>query len=193
MRARGRGDPLPGLPRPGLPTQGTPAPGPGGSPRGDLAPSTGRQLPSPAFPPCSVGLFPYGFPGLARSQPPPVPGGRAHLLLSWAAGPAAWSILAIFSTVVAARSRCRLFLASPATAAAGKGPRGVVLHCRCWGFGLAGAASQHVGPPWGAALVLLLLPGSLPTAVATHHLSGSQQELGLAESLHPKPLPASAP
>ena len=157
--------------------------GAGGSPGGDPAPSTGRQLPGPVFPPCSVWLFPYGFPGLppcrgavltSRSPRLPVPLPSRY-----------WLYLA------PARSQCRLFLASPA--AAGKGPRGVVLHCRRWVFGLAGAVSRHVGPPWGAALVLLPLPGSLPAAVVTHQLSGSRRELGLAKSSStPKPLPAAS-
>lgn len=134
-RTRGAGTRFPGLPNP---IQGTPALWCGGSPGGSRhIRSPGQQLP-----PCSLGLFPFGFPALAPGLPQHW-GGRAPLPLSRAAGPAARSIPTIFSTAVAARSWCWLFLASPPAAAVGKGLRRVVLHCRCCLFGLVGAVS-----PW---------------------------------------------
>ena len=93
-------------------------------------------------------------PSLPASPPPLHARGRAHRPLSRAASPAAWSILVIFSTVVAARSWGWLFLAIAAAAAAGKGLRGVVLHCRRWVLGLVGAMSWHMRPPQGAAHAL---------------------------------------
>lgn len=142
-RTRGAGTRFPGLPTPNSPAQGAAALWFGGSPGGSSPiRSPGRQLPGPALHLCSPGLFPFGFPALAPGLPP-CQGGRAPLPLSQAAGPAARSIPTIFSTAVAARSWCWLFLASPPAAAAGKGLRRVVLHCRCWFFGLVGAVS-----PW---------------------------------------------
>lgn len=94
------------------------------------------------------------------------PPGRCRcraVLSSRPAGPAR-SMPVIFSSVVAARSRCRLFLA----ALRWEGSAWVVLHCR---FCAGGRRVLHEGPPWGHSRCRdhpppLGVPVSLPVTLA---------------------------
>lgn len=148
-----------------------------GVPWGDPAPSAHRQLHPRS--PVLRGAVPAWIP---RPRSLPAAAGPCSAPSLSAASPAARSMLVIFSSVVAARSWCQLFLAILRW----EGSAWVVLHCR---FCAGGCRVLHVGPPWGAALGLLPLPGS-PTASPGPSSVSPIPPIHLPGTLAPGPRPA---